>query len=262
MSDPQGPRLTWLGQLFVLLFIGACGFGAWALFLKKPINADPSAPAQPSKSFFGGDSTPVEIGIAYGTEKQRWLQWAVELHTKQDALFGDAGHGGYFSVQKDAPHILLRMKEDYDGAKPSPNSVAALNLLRLAQITDRKDFRERAAKTLAAFADQLTRSPTALPQMLVALDASLAEPRQFVIAGPRDDPATRALLRETRRHFLPNTLVLLADGGAGQKWLGERLEFVKTVGPLDGKPAAYVCRNFVCQLPTSDVVKLRELLAK
>ena len=80
MSDPQGPRLTWLGQLFVLLFIGACGFGAWALFLKKPINSDPSAPAQPSKSFFGGnsDGAPVEIGIAYGTEKQRWLQWAVE----------------------------------------------------------------------------------------------------------------------------------------------------------------------------------------
>ena len=75
----QGPRLTWLGQLFVLLFIGACGFGAWALFLKKPINADPSAPVQPSKSFFGGSDAPtVEIGIAYGTEKQRWLQWAVE----------------------------------------------------------------------------------------------------------------------------------------------------------------------------------------
>ena len=78
MSDPQGPRLTWLGQLFVLVFISACGFGAWALFLKKPINADSNAPAQASKSFFGGDSTPVEIGIAYGTEKQRWLQWAVE----------------------------------------------------------------------------------------------------------------------------------------------------------------------------------------
>ena len=64
-NDPQGPRLTWLGQLFVLLFIGACGFGAWALFLKKPINADPSAPAQPSKSFFGGgDGAPVEIVTA------------------------------------------------------------------------------------------------------------------------------------------------------------------------------------------------------
>ncbi|MCE9608793.1 MAG: thioredoxin domain-containing protein [Chthoniobacter sp.] len=191
-----------------------------------------------------------------------WLQWALELQGKQDALFGDPEHGGYFSVEKDAPHILLRMKEDYDGAEPSPNSVAALNLLRLAQLTDRKDFRDRAEKTLAAFAEQLTKAPTALPQMLVALDASLAKPRQVVIAGPRDDAATRALLRETHAHFIPNKLVLLADGGAGQQWLGERLEFVKTVGPVKGQPAAFVCENFVCQLPTSDVEKLRALLAK
>ena len=191
-----------------------------------------------------------------------WLQWAVELQTKQDALFGDAEHGGYFGVEKNAPNILLRMKEDYDGAEPSPNSVAALNLLRLAQITDSKELRERAAKTLAAFAEQLTKNPTAMPQMLVALDASLTEPRQIVIAGPRDDTATRALLRETHARFIPNKLLLLADGGAGQKWLGERLEFVAGVGPLQGKPAAYVCKNFVCQLPTSDVATLRKQLAK
>ena len=189
-----------------------------------------------------------------------WLQWALELQTKQDALFGDPDHGGYFSVQKDAPNILLRMKEDYDGAEPSPNSVAALNLLRLAQIANRDDFRARALKTLAAFADQLTKTPTALPQMLVALDASLAKPRQVVIAGPREAASTRALLREIHAHFIPNKVVLLADGGPGQQWLGERLEFVKTVGVLDGKPAAYVCENFVCQLPTTDVAKLRQLL--
>jgi hypothetical protein len=191
-----------------------------------------------------------------------WLQWALELQAKQDALFGDPEHGGYFSVEKNAPHILLRMKEDYDGAEPSPNSISALNLLRLAQITDRKDLRERAAKTLAAFADQLAKSPTSLPQLLVALDTSLAKPRQIVIAGPRGDAATRALLRETHAHFIPNKLVLLADGGAGQQWLGERLEFVKTVGPIAGKPAAFVCEDFVCQLPVSAVAKLRELLAK
>ena len=191
-----------------------------------------------------------------------WLQWALELQAKQDALFGDPAHGGYFSVEKDAPHILLRMKEDYDGAEPSPNSISALNLLRLAQVTGRQDFRDRAAQTLAAFSDQLAKSPTALPQLLVALDTSLAKPRQIVIAGPRDAAATRALLRETHAHFIPNKLVLLADGAAGQQWLGERLEFVKTVGPIGGKPAAFVCEDFVCQLPVSAVAQLRELLTK
>jgi uncharacterized protein YyaL (SSP411 family) len=191
-----------------------------------------------------------------------WLKWALELQAKQDTLFGDPAHGGYFSVTKDAPNILLRMKEDYDGAEPSPNSVAALNLLRLAQITDDAALRERATKTLAAFSEQLSKVPTSLPQMLVALDASLAKPRQIVIAGPRDSAETRALLREVHAHFTPNKILLLADGADGQAWLGSRLEFLKTVAPIDGKPAAYVCENFVCQLPTSDVAKLRELLAK
>ncbi len=191
-----------------------------------------------------------------------WLQWAMELQKKQDELFLDKKNGGYFGVQADAPHILIRMKEDYDGAEPSPNSIAAMNLLHLAQITSDSALHERAMKTIGAFADQLSRAPTALPQMLCAVDASLSKPRQIVIAGARDDAGTHALLREVHAHYIPNKLVLFADGGAGQKWLGERLEFIQTVAPIDGKSAAYVCENFVCQLPTTDAEKLRELLSK
>jgi uncharacterized protein YyaL (SSP411 family) len=191
-----------------------------------------------------------------------WLQWAVELQKKQDALFLDAANGGYFSTAAGAKDLLLRMKEDYDGAEPSPNSVSALNLLRIAQITNDPALAERAQKTIASVSEQLNRFPAAMPQMLCALDASLAKHRQVVIAGPHETAATRALVREVRAHYLPNALVLLADGGPGQQWLGERLEFLKTVTPLDGRPAAFVCENFVCQLPTSDAAKLRELLAR
>ncbi len=191
-----------------------------------------------------------------------WLQWAVELQQKQDALFLDAEHGGYFSTIAGAKDLLLRMKEDYDGAEPSPNSVSALNLFRLAQITGDPALADRARKTIAATSDQLNRIPSAMPQMLCALDASLGKPRQIVIAGPRDSPATQTLLRETHARYLPNKLLLLADGAAGQKWLGERLEFLKTVTPVSGQPAAYVCEDFVCQLPTSDPAKLRELLKR
>ena len=190
-----------------------------------------------------------------------WLQWALELQARQDALFADT-NGGYFSVAEGDPSILLRMKEDYDGAEPSPNSIAALNLLRLGQITGRDEFRERAVKTLAAFAAQMTKAPTSVPQMLCALDASLAKPGQIVIAGRRDAADTRALLREVHAHFMPNKLILLADGGAGQQWLGERLEFLRTAGPIDGRAAAFVCEDFVCQLPVTDPGRLRELLRR
>jgi len=191
-----------------------------------------------------------------------WLKWAVELQTKQDELFLDKEHGGYFSAAAGDPNILIRMKEDYDGAEPAPTSIAAMNLLRLAQITGDDKLRERAVNAIRAFSDQLARVPSAMPQMLCALDASLSKPRQIVIAGRADGADTRGLIREVHGNFIPNKLLLLADGGEGQKWLGEKLEFVRTVAPIDGKAAAYVCEDFVCQLPTNDVTKLRELLRK
>jgi len=190
-----------------------------------------------------------------------WLKWARELQEKQDALFFDKKNGGYFSVAENDPHILLRMKEDYDGAEPSPNSVSALNLLRLAQMFDDAALRERVEKTIRAFSEQLRRLPTAMPQMLVALDFASAKAKQIVIAGKADDANTRELLRELNSHFIPNKIVLFADGGAGQQWLGERLEFIKTAAPINGKAAAFVCENFVCKLPATDVQKLRETLA-
>ncbi len=188
------------------------------------------------------------------------LQWAVELQAKMDALFYDVDNGGYFSVVKDDPNILLRLKEDYDGAEPTPSSVAAQNLLRLAQITGNQELREKAMKTIRAFSQSLAKAPSAMPEMLCAVDASLAKPRQIVLAGAPSAEGTRKLLREVHEHFLPNKLLILADGGPGQQWLGEKLEFVRSVGPINHQPAAYVCEDFVCQLPTNDPAKLKELL--
>ncbi len=188
------------------------------------------------------------------------LQDAAALQEKMDALFWDAGDGGYFSVRQNTPDILLRMKEDYDGAEPSPNSVAALNLLRLAQIVDSKAMRDRAGKTIAAFGEQLRGVPTALPQMLVALDSAIGEAKQIVIAGKPGADDTRALLREVNAHFEPRKILLLADEGPAQQWLGERLEFIRSAMPINGKAAAYVCENFVCKAPVVEPAELRELL--
>ncbi len=189
-----------------------------------------------------------------------WIQWALELQKAQDRLFGDSEKGGYFSVGSQDPHILLRMKEDYDGAEPSANSVAAMNLLRLGQITGNDALRTQALKTIAAFSAQLNRAPTALPQMLCAVDASQSKPRQIVIAGKPGQPDTQRLIRTVHASFIPNKLLLLADAGPGQAWLAEHLEFLRTVSPIEGKAAAYVCENFVCQLPTADPEALAGLL--
>jgi uncharacterized protein len=189
-----------------------------------------------------------------------WLQFAIELQQTQDELFFDQERGGYFSGTGKDASILLRLKEDNDSAEPAASSVAALNLLRLAQFRDDKRWYERAAKTIDAFGAQIGHFASAMPQMLVALDLSLSAPWQIVIAGRVDSKETRALLKEVHQHFLPNKILLLADAGRGQKYLEGKIGALRAMKPIDGKPAAYVCENFACQAPITDPKALGELL--
>src|SRR5436305_8651380 len=189
-----------------------------------------------------------------------WLKFAIQLQETQDRLFFDDKNGGYFSNSGKDESVFLRMKDDNDGAEPAASSVAALNLLRLSQIRDDKQMAERTRKTIDAFATTLSHFPSAMPQMLVALDYSLSKPRQIVIAGKKDAPETKALLREVHRHFLPKTILVLADGAEGQKFLGEKNETIRAMSLVKGKPAAYVCENFTCKAPVTDEAHLGELL--
>jgi uncharacterized protein len=191
-----------------------------------------------------------------------WLKLAAQLQEMQDRLFFDEKNGGYFSTSGKDDSVFLRMKDDNDGAEPAASSVAALNLLRLSQFGDDPAAAgaERARKTIDAFGNTLSHFPSAMPQMLVALDYSLSKPRQIVIAGKKDAPETKALLREVHRHFLANTTLLLADDSEGQKYLGEKNEAIRAMSLVDGKPAAYVCENFTCKAPVTDPKELASLL--
>ena len=189
-----------------------------------------------------------------------WLKFAVELQGTQDRLFFDQKNGGYFTTSGSDMSVLLRMKDDNDSAEPAASSVTALNLLRLAQFRGDKQMQDRARKTIDAFAPTLSHFASAMPQMLVAVDFSLNKPRQIVIAGEADSPQTKGLLREVHRHFLPNKVLILADGAEGQRYLGEKNEAIRAMSMVDGKPAAYVCENFTCKAPVTDPKALRELL--
>jgi uncharacterized protein YyaL (SSP411 family) len=189
-----------------------------------------------------------------------WLEFAIQLQSTMDRLFYDNENGGYFSTSGKDLSVVLRMKDDNDSAEPAPSSVAALNLLRLAQIKNNPEYHDRAGKVIAAFRATLSHFPTAMPQMMVALDFGLATPRQIVIAGNRDAAPTKALLGEIHRHFLPLKILLLADGGRGQKYLGESNEAIRAMTPLNGRPTAYVCENFTCQAPVTDPDSLGKML--
>ena len=200
-----------------------------------------------------------------------WLKFALELQATQDRLFFDEKSGGYFSTSGKDKSVVLRMKDDNDSAEPAASSVAALNLLRLAQFRNDREFEAHGRKTLDAFAPTVSHFASAMPQLLVALDFSSSKPCQIVIAGKIDPPkdgfavmnneGTKALLAEVHRHFLPDKILILADGTDGQKFFGEKNEAIAAMAPVEGKPAAYVCENFTCKTPVVDPRALRDLLA-
>jgi uncharacterized protein YyaL (SSP411 family) len=189
----------------------------------------------------------------------RYLETAVKLAEKQNELFEDQEHGGFFSTAPGDASLVMRMKEDYDGAEPSGNSVAALNLLRLAQLTDRRDFRASADKTLHAFASRISGMPSAVPQMLVAYEFSLSKPKQIILVGDRSAARTQAMLGVLHARFVPDRIVVLVDDAA-RKRLAGYLPVVETMTRIHGETTAYVCENYTCKLPTADTAKFGELL--
>ena len=192
----------------------------------------------------------------------KWLKFALELQSSFDAQFLDATNGGYFTVTGRDPSILFRMKEDNDSAEPAASSIAALNLARLATMRSDAQLLTRAKQTISAFASQLTNFPSALPQMLVGVDLLQGSTRQIVIAGAKNEPRTGALLAEVRRHFLPRTILLLADGGAGQKFLSETNASLSAMKPVNGEPAVYICEDFSCRAPVTNPRELAQILTR
>jgi uncharacterized protein len=191
----------------------------------------------------------------------KWLKLAIELQATQDSLFWDEA-GGYFASSAADQTLLLRIKESSDNAEPAASSVATLNLLRLSQMTDHKGLREKADKSLAHFSARLADHPSAMPQMLSAALFGMSKPKQIIIASIGETPDRQAMLHEIYKEFLPNKIILGADGGDGQRFLGDRVAVIKDVSAIDGKATAYVCENYVCKLPTTDLAELRKMLAR
>ncbi len=164
---------------------------------------------------------------------------AVKLTADMRRLFEDANNGGFFSTVEGDSRLVLRMKEDYDGAEPSGNSIAISNLLRLGD-------QETAERSLRAFTATLERQTMTAPQMVIDLAASQRAPQQIVFAGARSQ--VQPLIDSVHKRFSPFRVLLLNPA--------DHPEFT----PVDGKPAAYVCENFVCRLPVTDSSDLERLL--
>ncbi len=192
----------------------------------------------------------------------QWLHWAVELQAIMDRLFWDEEGGGYFSSPAGDPHVLVRLKEDYDGAEPSANSVAALNLLRLSRMLGDEGEVKKAEQIFSLSGLTLEGMPAAVPQLLVALGYSLAPGRQIVVAGAADASDTEALLMAVRQGFHPEQVILFineVDGGEDEQWFAERVSSLAGMKPVNRKATLYRCENFTCSAPVTEVESIDSL---
>ena len=180
-----------------------------------------------------------------------WLAWARDLQARQDELFWDSESGGWFSTTGSDPSVLVRMKEDYDGAEPAPTSVSAMNLLTLAHLTGERAYSDRAMEAIASFGGRLEEMGRAVPFMAAALSRSIAQSEQIVILGPRDAEATEALWIAAHKKYRPFAVVTRIDP-KDQAALSAHMPWVAGMKMIDGKPTVYVCRDFACDAPSTD----------
>jgi hypothetical protein len=209
------------------------------------------------------------LDLYEATFDARWLRWAERLQQTMDALFWDESGGGYFNSAANATDLVLRLKEDHDGAEPSPNSIAAANLLRLAAIFAPHEalessevgrvvpnapipaHRTRALRTIGSLQERWSAAPHALPEMLCAIERALEPPRQLVLAGDPAAPDFQALVAVARERPGPRRTLIHA---------GPSLPWTTAMAPRDGRATAYLCEDFACRPPVTEPTELRRLL--
>jgi uncharacterized protein YyaL (SSP411 family) len=189
----------------------------------------------------------------------RYLSAAMDLNRIMLADFSDQ-QGSFFLTSKDAEGLLIRPREIYDGATPSGNSVALLNNLRLARLTGDNALEKRAQSIAEAFAGAIKKAPSGYTQFISGVDFALADGYEIVIVGDPDAPDAKAMLQALSSQFLPSTVVLFRTTGKDAALMNTLAPFTRFHSAIDGKATAYVCRNFSCNLPTTDIKQMLRLL--
>jgi uncharacterized protein len=202
------------------------------------------------------------VELYEATFEVRYLSAALELNAYLLEHFWDARSGGFYFTEEAGSDLPVRKKETYDGATPSGNSVAALNLLRLGRMTGNPALEQKAEQVQRAFAGSIGQFPSGYTQMMMALEFGLGPSREVVIAGRAASEDTRAMLRALRRPFLPGKVVVFRPAGEEEPEISRMAAYTRDQKPVDGMATAFVCVNYHCELPYTDAGTMVERLTR
>ena len=198
------------------------------------------------------------ISLYQATFDISWLQKANSLMETTIEQFWDDSNGGFYFTSKDHEKLISRSKSLFDNALPTGNSVSIFNLLRLAVLLGKDDYRQKAERTLEQLAGTINRMPGAFGYLLYAVDFYLDTPKEIAIVGKKDDDATKSFLKSIHGKYVPNKVVALLESENGTA--EEIIPLLQGKTLVEDKPAVYVCENYTCKVPVTEVKKLEELL--
>jgi len=200
------------------------------------------------------------IELYESTFKIEYLKETLQLNEILLKHFWDENFGGFYFTSDFSEELLVRQNEIYDGAIPSGNSIAMLNLLRLSHFTENLDLQEKALQITKVFYDQFANMPMFYPQLLTAIYFYLSSPLEIIIVGDSNRIDTKEMVSMLHKNFIPNKILINKNSFDDNEKINKIFPFIKDYKMIDGKATAYVCKNFSCQLPTTDITKMIELI--
>ena len=193
------------------------------------------------------------------TFKAVYITEAIQATETAIKHFWDEKSGGFFFTPDYGEKLIARTKEYYDGAVPSGNSVFAHNMIKLARITGEIRYEEYAVKIFESASIMLSKNPQAFTHLLSALDYSYGPGYEIIVAGDIKNDATEKMLREISSWFIPNKVLLLKDENNPD--YDPPFEYLKSYSSETGAPVIFVCKNFVCSMPATEIEDVIRLLA-
>jgi uncharacterized protein YyaL (SSP411 family) len=192
------------------------------------------------------------LELFQATGDVEWLAWARDLTEAQTARFFDPRDGGWFSTTGEDASVLLRVKEDYDGAEPAAASIAVRNLITMGHLLAEPALVEQAGRTLERYGPEIARAVRVMPMMVANVALWHGGGTQIVIVGDPASPARAALESVVARQHLPWAVVVPVDPGIDTRALDAVLPWLAAMRARGDVPVAYVCHDFACQQPVTD----------
>jgi len=187
----------------------------------------------------------------------KFLEKAIDLNNKLLEKFWDEKEGGFYFTSDDS--LLIKQKESIDGAIPSGNSIAMLNMLRLGRMTAETDLEKKAYKMVKTFSGEVKDFPSAHTSFVTSLDFMFGPSYEVVVAGDSSSEKTMEMIRAINSMYVPNKVMILRPTEKELPTITDIASFTKEMNDMDGSPAVYVCRGYACQTPVKDADKIREL---